>query len=69
MLKEHQDIFVRNIRELITERYELVWQMALENGDYKAGTQVLKQMADEFGLNVKKSEVTFKDSDFTISFD
>lgn len=68
-LKENQDIFTKNIRELITERYELVWQMALENGDYKAGTQILKQMADEFGLNVQKTELSVKDSEFKITFE
>lgn len=43
--------------------------MALEKGDYKTGTQILKQMADEFGLNVQKTEVTVKDSEFKITFD
>lgn len=69
MLKKNQDNFITYIRELITERYELVWKMALENGDYKAGTQILKQLADEFGLNVQKTEVTVKDSEFKITFD
>lgn len=68
-LKEHQDIFTKNIRELITERYELLWKMALEKEDYKAATQILKQMADEFGLNVQRSEVSIKDTDFKITFE
>lgn len=68
-LKQNQDIFTKNIRELITERYELVWKMALEKEDYKAATQILKQMADEFGLNVQRSEVSIKDTDFKITFE
>lgn len=68
-LKANQDIFTKNIRELITERYELLWQMALEKNDYKAATQILKQMADEFGLNVQKSEISVKDSEFKITFE
>lgn len=67
-LKANQDIFTKNIRELITERYELVWKMALEKEDYKAATQILKQMADEFGLNAPKAEVSVKDSEFKITF-
>lgn len=67
-LKENQDIFTKNIKELITERYELVWKMALENEDYKAATQILKQLADEFGLNAPKAEVSVKDSEFKITF-
>lgn len=67
-LKEHQDIFTKNIKELITERYELVWKMALEKEDYKAATQILKQLADEFGLNAPKAEVSVKDSEFKITF-
>lgn len=68
-LKEYQGVFVKNIRELITERYELLWQMALEKNDYKAATQILKQMADEFGLNVQRSEISVKDTDFKITFE
>ena len=68
-LKANQDIFTKNIRELITERYELVWKMALDKEDYKAATQILKQMADEFGLNVQRSEVAIKDTDFKITFE
>lgn len=68
-LKENQDVFTKNIRELITERYELVWKMALEKGDYKTATQILKQLADEFGLNVQKTELSVKDSEFKITFD
>lgn len=68
-LKENQDVFTKNIRELITERYELLWKMALEKEDYKAATQILKQMADEFGLNVQRSEVSIKDTDFKITFE
>lgn len=68
-LKANQDIFTKNIRELITERYELLWQMALEKNDYKAATQILKQMADEFGLNVQRSEISVKDTDFKITFE
>lgn len=68
-LKENQDIFTKNIRELITERYELLWKMSLEKEDYKAATQILKQMADEFGLNVQRSEVSIKDTDFKITFE
>lgn len=67
-LKEHQDIFTKNIRELITERYELVWKMAIEKEDYKVATQILKQLADEFGLNAPKAEVSVKDSEFKITF-
>ena len=67
-LKANQDIFTKNIKELITERYELVWKMALEKEDYKAATQILKQMADEFGLNAPKAEVSVKDSEFKITF-
>lgn len=68
-LKENQEVFTRNIKELITERYELLWKMALEKEDYKAATQILKQMADEFGLNVQKSEISIKDTEFKITFE
>lgn len=68
-LKENQEVFTRNIKELITERYELLWKMALEKNDYKAATQILKQMADEFGLNVQKSEISIKDTEFKITFE
>lgn len=68
-LKANQDVFTKNIRELITERYELLWKMALEKNDYKAATQILKQMADEFGLNVQKSEISIKDTEFKITFE
>ena len=67
-LKQNQEIFIKNIKELITERYELVWKMALEKEDYKAATQILKQLADEFGLNAPKAEVSVKDSEFKITF-
>ena len=43
--------------------------MAIEKDDYKAATQILKQMADEFGLNVQKSEISIKDTDFKITFE
>ena len=68
-LKANQDVFTKNIRELITERYELLWKMAIEKDDYKAATQILKQMADEFGLNVQKSEISIKDTEFKITFE
>lgn len=68
-LKANQDVFTKNIRELITERYELLWKMALEKNDYKAATQILKQMADEFGLNVQRSEISIKDTEFKITFE
>ena len=68
-LKENQEVFTRNIKELITERYELLWKRALEKNDYKAATQILKQMADEFGLNVQKSEISIKDTEFKITFE
>lgn len=68
-LQSKQEIFTRHISEVIYERYELLWTQALENGDYKAATQILKQMGDMFGLNVKKTEVSVKDSDFTIHFE
>ena len=68
-LKENQEVFTRNIKELITERYELLWKMALEKNDYKAATHILKQMADEFGLNVQKSEISIKDTEFKITFE
>lgn len=68
-LKENQEVFTRNIKELITERYELLWKMALDKNDYKAATQILKQMADEFGLNVQKSEISIKDTEFKITFE
>ena len=68
-LKDNQEVFTRNIKELITERYELLWKMALEKNDYKAATQILKQMADEFGLNVQKSEISIKDTEFKITFE
>lgn len=42
--------------------------MALEKEDYKAATQILKQLADEFGLNAPKAEVSVKDSEFKITF-
>lgn len=67
-LKQNQEIFIKNIKELITERYELVWKMALEKEDYKSATQILKQLADEFGVNAPKAEVSVKDSEFKITF-
>lgn len=35
-----------NIKDLLLQRYELLWELSLNNQDLKTATQVLKQEAD-----------------------
>lgn len=64
-----QEIFNNYMRELLTERYDMLWELAIEKGDIKAATAILKQMTDLFGVNApQKQEISIKDADFEISF-
>ena len=55
-----QEVFNNNIRELLSERYDILWEMALNKQDIKTCTTILKQMADVFGATVQKQEITVK---------
>ncbi len=35
-----------NIKDLLLQRYELLWELSLQKEDYKTATQVLKQEND-----------------------
>lgn len=64
-----QEVFNNNIREILSERYDILWEMALSKQDIKTCTTILKQMADIFGANApEKQEITVKDVDFEITF-
>lgn len=67
-LKKNQEPFTTEIRTVIADRYEVLWNKAIEKGDLKTATTVLKQESDLFGLNVQKQDVELSTGEFTIEF-
>ena len=67
-LKKNQEPFTTEIRAVLADRYEVLWDKALEKNDLKTAAVVLKQEADLFGLNVQKQEVDVSAGEFTIEF-
>lgn len=65
-LQKQQEPFVTQIKEVIADRYEILWQKALEKGDMKTAVTILKQEGDLFGLNVQRQEVSVDPGEFTI---
>lgn len=56
-----QEVFNNNIREILSERYDILWEMALDKEDIKTCTTILKQMAEVFGANApQKQEISVK---------
>lgn len=67
-LKKNQESFLTEIKSVIADRYETLWAAALERGDLKTATSILKQQSDLFGLNTIKQEVDLNAGDFEITF-
>lgn len=67
-LKKQQEPFVSEIKSVIADRYETLWTAALERGDLKTATNVLKQESELFGLNIQKQEVDLSAGEFEITF-
>ena len=66
-LAKNQEGFVDYLKEVILERYDNLYNDAVEKKDLKAAAAILKQISDLFGLNEPdKKEVTVKDSSFEI---
>ena len=65
-LQKQQEPFTSQIREVIADRYEILWQKAIAKEDLKAATTILKQESDLFGLNVQRQEVALDPGEFTI---
>lgn len=67
-LKKNQEPFTTEIKAVIADRYEILWDKAIEKNDLKTAAVVLKQESDLFGLNVQKQEVDVSAGEFTIEF-
>ena len=67
-LQKQQEPFTTHIKEVIADRYEVLWDKAIDKGDLKTATVVLKQEADLFGLNVQRQEVAVDPGEFEITF-
>lgn len=67
-LKKNQEPFITEIKSVIADRYEILWNKAVEKGDLKTATAVLKQEADLFGLNIQKQDVEVSTGEFEITF-
>ena len=67
-LQKQQDSFNSNIKQVIADRYELLWKKAIDKNDLKSALTLLKQQSDLFGLNVQKQEVDVNAGDFEITF-
>lgn len=67
-LKKQQEPFVSEIKSVIADRYEVLWTEALNRGDLKSATNILKQESDLFGLNIQKQEVDVSAGEFEITF-
>ena len=66
-LAKNQEDFVDYLKEVILERYDNLYNDAVEKKDLKAAAAILKQISDLFGLNEpNKQEVTVKDASFEI---
>lgn len=59
-LKDDQSSYNIHIKEIILERYETIWQKAMEKNDLKSACIILKQISSLFGLETNKQEVTVK---------
>lgn len=67
-LKKQQEPFTSEIKSVIADRYETLWAAAMERGDLKTATNILKQESDLFGLNIQKQEVDVNAGEFEITF-
>ncbi len=67
-LKKQQEPFVSEIKAVIADRYEVLWNKAVDKGDLKTAATVLKQESELFGLNVQKQEVDLSAGEFVIEF-
>lgn len=67
-LKKQQEPFISNVKDVIADRYEILWNKAIEKGDLKTAATLLKQEADLFGLNIQRQEVAVTNADFEITF-
>ena len=68
-LKNQQEPFIRSIKQIIADRYETLWTMAVDRGDLKSATTILKQESDLFGLNTIKQDIDLTAGDFTVTFE
>lgn len=68
-LQKDQEGFVSGIRSIIADRYETLWTAALERGDLKTATNVLKQESELFGLNTIKQDIDVNAGEFTVTFE
>lgn len=66
-LQKQQEPFTTQIKEVIADRYEILWQKALEKGDMKTAATILKQESTLFGIEAP-TQVAIEDTDFTITF-
>lgn len=66
-LQKDQEGFVSGIRSIIADRYEFLWNAAIERGDLKTATTILKQMSTLFGADCPV-KVDLGTEEFTITF-
>lgn len=67
-LKNNQEPFLSEIKSVIADRYENLWQAAMSRNDLKTAATVLKQMTSLFGLDAP-TKVEVDAGDFKISFE
>lgn len=67
-LQKDQEGFISGIRSVIADRYETLWTAAMERGDLKTATNILKQESDLFGLNTIKQDIDVNAGEFEITF-
>lgn len=67
-LKNQQEPFTSSIKQIIADRYETLWTMAVDRGDLKSATNILKQESDLFGLNTIKQDIDVNAGEFEITF-
>ena len=67
-LKNQQEPFTSSIKQIIADRYETLWTAAMERGDLKTATNILKQESDLFGLNTIKQDIDVNAGEFEITF-
>ena len=68
-LKNQQEPFTSSIKQIIADRYETLWTAAMERGDLKTATNILKQESDLFGLNTIKQDIDVNAGEFTVTFE
>ena len=68
-LKKQQEPFTSSIKQVIADRYETLWALAVDRGDLKSATTILKQESDLFGLNTIKQDIDLTAGDFTVTFE